>query len=57
MAGSKKASKELKLEEKLKRALVPAEEQPYEVPGNWRWIYLLDSFENELALDLFARFV
>lgn len=47
MAGSKKASKELKLEEKLKRALVPAEEQPYEVPGNWRWIYLLDSFENQ----------
>ena len=33
MAGSKKASKELKLEEKLKRALVPAEEQPYEPDG------------------------
>lgn len=29
---------ELTLEEKLERALVPVEEQPYEVPGNWCWV-------------------
>lgn len=28
---------ELTLEEKLERALVPVEEQPYEVPENWCW--------------------
>lgn len=33
--GEKK--KELSLEEKLAQALVPLEEQPYEVPGNWCW--------------------
>lgn len=36
--GKKKA--ELTLEEKLKQALVPVEEQPYEVPGNWCWVKL-----------------
>lgn len=30
---------ELTLEEKLERALVPVEEQPYEVPENWCWVY------------------
>lgn len=34
------------LEEKLERALAPAEEQPYEVPKNWCWIHLLDAFDN-----------
>lgn len=29
----------LTLEEKLERALVPVEEWPYEVPGNWCWVY------------------
>lgn len=33
--GKKKV--ELTLEEKLEQALVPVEEQPYEVPGNWCW--------------------
>lgn len=37
MAGGKK-KEELFLEEKLERALVPVEEQPYEVPGNWCWV-------------------
>lgn len=32
--------KELSLEEKLAQALVPEEEQPYEVPENWCWTYL-----------------
>ena len=41
MARGKK-KEELTLEEKLERALVPVEEQPYEVPGNWCWTYLKD---------------
>lgn len=36
--GKKKV--ELTLEEKLEQALVPVEEWPYEVPGNWCWTYL-----------------
>lgn len=39
MARGKK-KEELSLEEKLERALVPAEEQPYEVPENWCWVRL-----------------
>lgn len=39
MARGKK-KEELTLEEKLERALVPVEEQPYEVPGNWCWTRL-----------------
>lgn len=39
MARGKK-KEELSLEEKLERALVPVEEQPYEVPGNWCWTRL-----------------
>lgn len=39
MARGKK-KEELTLEEKLERTLVPVEEQPYEVPGNWCWTYL-----------------
>lgn len=37
MAGGKKAVKNLTPEEWLEQALVPAEEQPYAVPGNWCW--------------------
>ena len=37
MARGKKAVKELTPEEKLERALVPEEEWPYEIPGNWCW--------------------
>lgn len=39
MARGKK-KEELSLEEKLEQALVPVEEWPYEVPGNWCWTYL-----------------
>lgn len=39
MARGKK-KEELTLEEKLERALVPVEEQPYEVPENWCWCKL-----------------
>ncbi len=37
---AKKKSTELTLEEKLEQALVPVEEQPYEVPENWCWTFL-----------------
>ncbi len=32
--------RELTMEEQLERALVPEDEWPYEVPGNWVWTYL-----------------
>lgn len=31
-------NKDLTLEEKLKEALIPKEEQPYEIPENWEWV-------------------
>ena len=39
MARGKK-KEELSLEEKLEQALVPVDEQPYEVPENWCWVKL-----------------
>ena len=49
MAKNKKV--EISLEEKLKKALVPVEEQPYKIPNNWVWtrlgeIVVLDNGEN-----------
>jgi len=35
MAKNKKV--EISLEEKLKKALIPVEEQPYKIPDNWVW--------------------
>ena len=35
------AKKQLTIEEKLQAALVPVEEQPYKVPENWCWTYLV----------------
>ena len=40
MARGKKTENTLTLEEKLAQALVPVEEQPYQVPGNWCWVAL-----------------
>lgn len=37
MARGKKTAKALTPEEKLEQALVPVDEQPYRVPGNWCW--------------------
>lgn len=37
----------LTIEERLQQALVPAEEQPYEVPENWVWVRLLSTFINK----------
>lgn len=35
-----KMKEELSPEKKLEQALVPAKEQPYEVPENWCWVRL-----------------
>lgn len=40
MARGKRAAKILTPDEKLEQALVPVDEQPYSVPGNWCWTYL-----------------
>ena len=40
MARGKKTAKELTPEEKLAQALVPIEEQPYQIPENWCWVRL-----------------
>ena len=45
MAAKKK--QQLTIEEKLKQALVPKEEQPYKIPDNWCWVKLLESFNNK----------
>lgn len=37
-----KKKKEISLEEKMEQALVPADEQPYEVPENWCWCHISD---------------
>ena len=38
MARGKKREKILTLEEKLQEAIVPENEQPHELPDNWRWV-------------------
>lgn len=40
-----KKKTELTIEERLQQALVPAEEQPYEVPENWVWTYISSGFD------------
>lgn len=40
MAKAAKKEKAQTPEEKLQQALVPVEEQPYKVPGNWCWTHL-----------------
>ena len=49
MARGKK-KEELTLEEKLEQALVPVEEQPYEVPENWCWVRLKEICEFERGI-------
>ncbi|MDO6658654.1 restriction endonuclease subunit S [Anaerobacillus sp. 1_MG-2023] len=44
---SKKVKKQKTVEELLDEALVPEEEQPYEVPENWAWIKL-NSYYNHV---------
>ncbi len=48
---AKNKNVEISLEEKLKKALVPVDEQPYTIPSNWVWtrlgeIVALDNGEN-----------
>lgn len=42
MARGKKGAQGLTPEEKLAQALVPMEEQPYQIPENWCWVRLLN---------------
>lgn len=42
MARGKKVAQGLTPEEKLAQALVPMEEQPYQIPENWCWVRLLN---------------
>ena len=49
MAKAKK-KEELTLEEKLERALVPVEEQPYQVPENWCWTRIREICEFERGI-------
>lgn len=59
MARGKKKEENLTLEEKLEQALVPEEEWPYEVPGNWCWVKLgyVCNIENGYAFksDFFSN--
>ena len=62
MAGGKKTAKKLTPEEWLEQALVPVEEQPYAVPGNWCWTVLsmgyaecLDNFRKPVNANERAR--
>ena len=45
MARMAKKEKVLTPEEKLEQALVPVEEQPYPVPGNWCWTFINSGFD------------
>lgn len=51
----------LTIEERLQQALVPAEEQPYEVPENWVWVRLGSLYEvnpkNKATDELDAAFI
>ncbi len=35
-----KKKQEMTPEERLAAALVPEEEQPYQLPEGWKWVYL-----------------
>ncbi len=61
MARAAKKETSLTTEEKLAKALVPEEEQPYPVPENWCWVRLGSLYEinpkNEASDELEAGFV
>lgn len=52
MARGKKAAATLTPEEKLQQALVPVEDQPYEIPENWCWVYAPILFNIEYGKGL-----
>lgn len=57
MARGKKAEQVLTLEEKLKQALVPEDEQPYSIPENWCWckIAFISNFERGITFPASAK--
>ncbi len=60
MAREKKTEKELTIEERLKQALVPAEEQPYSVPENWCWVrgaFLFKPMESKSPVGTVFRYI
>ena len=44
MARGKKKTAVLSPEDKLQQALVPVKEQPYKVPENWCWVYIIKGY-------------
>ncbi|WP_294661882.1 restriction endonuclease subunit S [uncultured Fusobacterium sp.] len=46
-------NKDLTLEEKLREALIPKEEQPYEIPESWEWVKVKTvlKVKNGIAID------
>lgn len=57
MARGKKVEQVLTLEEKLKQALVPEDEQPYSIPENWCWckIAFISNFERGITFPASAK--
>lgn len=55
MARGKKKESALTSEEKLAQALVPVEEQPYKVPGNWCWVYAPSAFNIEYGKGISTK--
>ncbi len=45
MARGRQKEKEQTVERRLEQALVPVEEQPYQVPENWCWTYIKSVYE------------
>ena len=55
MAKNKKV--EISLEEKLEKALIPVEEQPYKLPDSWVWVRLGEVVEvnpNKIKIEIKA---
>ena len=55
MARGKKAAQGLTPEEKLAQALVSMEEQPYQIPENWCWVFTPAIFNIEYGKGLSAK--
>ena len=55
MARTKDAA--LSLEKKLAQALVPVEEQPYEVPENWCWCRISDVLHLQAGKNISAKLI
>ena len=48
-----KKKQQLTVEEKMQQALVPQEEQPYKIPDNWCWVYIINGFAE--CLDKYRK--